>query len=110
MWADSWILDRDEMPIQAWLFIAGFLIAPCWWVGTLLPVRRSQPSHEGEDKGKNVPTVGLAARSNSGLWADATEFDEVQARMWRFRCFVATILSTFAYVPIIVCAVVFSKR
>ncbi|PVF95022.1 hypothetical protein CPB86DRAFT_828230 [Serendipita vermifera] len=108
VWADSWILDRDEMPIQAWLFLVGFLIAPCWWIGALLPIRHSHPIEEG--KGKNVPSVGLAARSNSGLWADATEWDEARARMWRFRCFVATIISTLAYVPIIACAVVFSRK
>ncbi|KAG8814334.1 hypothetical protein FRC17_001195 [Serendipita sp. 399] len=105
-WAESWVLDREEMPIQAWLFLAGFIIAPCWWAALLIPVRRRQAIGE---KGI-APTLGVLERSNSGLWTDPAEFDEVQARLWRKRCLIATVVSTVIYVPIIVCAVVFSRR
>lgn len=106
-WADSWILDRDDMPIQAWLFLAGFVFPLCWWIGMLLPIRRQQ-SPDAE-KGE-PPTIGVVDRSHSGLWTDSTEYDMESARLWRGRCLAAAIISTVIYVPIIACAVVFSRR
>lgn len=103
--ADSWILDRDEMPIQAWLFLAGFPILFCWWAALFIPVRRG-----GKGKGPATDREAGADKSGSGLWVDQAEYDEELARLWRMRCLVATIISTLIYVPIIVCAVVFSKR
>ncbi|KAG8761279.1 hypothetical protein FRC14_005566 [Serendipita sp. 396] len=105
-WADSWILDRDEMPIQAWLFLMGFFMPLCWWAALFIPIRRRGRSGEKAP----APSLGVMERSNSGLWTDPTEFDEVQARLWRKRCLIATVVSTVIYVPIIVCAVVFSRR
>jgi len=102
VFADSWILDREEMPLQAWLFLAGFLFPPCWWAALVIPVRRG-----GKGKG---PETGVTDKSTSGLWLDASQYDEELARMWRTRCLIAAIVTIVVYVPIIVCAVVFSRR
>ena len=103
--ADSWILDRDEMPVQAWLFIIGFIFPLCWWAALFVPVRRG-----GKGKGPATDQETGADKSGSGLWVDQAQYDEELARLWRGRCLVAAIVSTLFYVPIIVCAVVFSKR
>lgn len=100
-WADSWILDRDEMPMQAWLFLAGFLFPLCWWAALFIPIRKG---------GKGKGPEGGADKSGSGLWVDQAQYDEELSRLWRTRCLIAAIISTLVYVPIIACAVIFSKR
>lgn len=93
------------MPIQAWLFLAGFLLPLCWWAALVIPVRKG-----GRGKDPESGRDASADKSGSGLWVDQTQYDEELSRMWRTRCLVAAIISTLAYVPIIVCAVIFSKR
>ncbi|KIM24659.1 hypothetical protein M408DRAFT_331637 [Serendipita vermifera MAFF 305830] len=104
-WADSWILDRDEMPVQTWLFLLGFILPLFWWAALFIPVRKG-----GKGKGPATDREAGADKSGSGLWVDQAQYDEELARLWRGRCLVAAIVSLFIYVPIIACAVVFSKR
>ena len=87
-WEESWRISWGDMSIHGWLFLAGFLLPIFWWIGALLPLPPLDASVELE-------WVAYEAR-----W---------RARNWRIRCIVASVVSTVIYVPVITCAVIFSR-
>lgn len=87
-WEESWHVSRNDMPIHGWLFIGGFILPILWWIGALLPLPSSDESIE-------LDWAAYEAR-----W---------RARNWRIRCIVASIASTVIYIPVITCAVIFSR-
>jgi hypothetical protein len=115
-WIDSWTLDQEEMPLQAWLFLAGFLFPPCWWIAVLIPIERQEREKEStqeKGKGKDIEEDGKRrthSASDSAFWAGERTARLQRERMWRFRCLMASIISTIIYIPIIVCAAVFARK
>jgi len=87
-WEESWHISWSDMSIHGWLFFAGFVLPIFWWIGALLPLPHSDASVELE-------WVAYEAR-----W---------RARNWRIRCIIASVVSTVIYVPVITCAVIFSR-
>jgi hypothetical protein len=87
-WEESWHISWGDMSIHGWLFLAGFVLPICWWIGALLPLPSSDASVE-------LDWVAYEAR-----W---------RARNWRIRCIIASVVSTVIYVPVITCAVIFSR-
>jgi hypothetical protein len=87
-WEESWHIRWNDMPIHGWLFIGGFILPIFWWIGAVLPLPASDETVEPD-------WVSYEAR-----W---------RTRSWRIRCIVASVISTVIYVPVIVCAVIFSR-
>jgi len=87
-WEESWHISRDDMPNHGWLFFCGFILPIFWWIGALLPL---PPLDEN---------VELEWEAYEARW---------RARNWRLRCIVASVVSTVIYVPVITCAVIFSR-
>lgn len=87
-WEESWHVSRHDMPIHGWLFLGGFIFPICWWIGALLPLPLADES------------VELEWAAYEARW---------RARNWRVRCIIASIVSTVIYVPVITCAVIFSR-
>jgi hypothetical protein len=83
-------------PIHAWLFIVGFVIFPLWWVAAfLVPIPRTRMVGESEvEKGVVLDDPQV-------------EFD---AKSWRTRCRIVSVVSLFTYIPFIVLVAVFVSR
>ncbi|KAJ7846867.1 hypothetical protein B0H14DRAFT_2771132 [Mycena olivaceomarginata] len=95
--------DGGRSPVHAWLFFAGFVLFPLWWVaafGVPIPqTRRLGDEEEGDEKGKG--------RAQVVLDDPQVEFD---ARSWRRRCRIMAGVSLVTYVPFIVLLAVFLSR
>lgn len=91
---------EEGSPLQAWLFYLGFLTLIAWFIGAFWRVPRTRVLKEGgggdEEKGREVlvddPQV---------------EFD---ARRWRVRCRVMSVVGVCTYVPFVVLVGVFVGR
>jgi len=82
-------------PLHAWLFFIGFVLFPLWWIASLLktPKTRKMGGSDGE---KAMP-----------LDDPQLEHD---AKRWRFRCRIMSVVSLFTYVPFIILVAVFASR
>ncbi|KAK7469333.1 hypothetical protein VKT23_003814 [Stygiomarasmius scandens] len=84
-------------PLHAWLFFAGFIIFPLWWIAGFLvgipKTRRIEPGQGGEK---------------------AVVLDDPQvehdAKSWRFRCRVMALVSLITYVPFVILVAIFAPR
>jgi len=83
-------------PIHAWLFFLGFVLFPVWWIaGFLVRIPETRRIGGGEvEKGVVLDDPQV-------------EFD---ARSWRTRCRVMSVVSLFTYIPFIVLVAVFVPR
>ncbi|KAJ6449615.1 hypothetical protein C8R47DRAFT_999133, partial [Mycena vitilis] len=90
--------DGGASPAHAWLFFAGFVLFPLWWLaGLCVPVPRTRRiGGDAEEKGRLVV-----------LDDPQVEFD---ARAWRRRCRIMAGVSLVTYVPFIVLIAVFLSR
>ncbi|KAJ7465090.1 hypothetical protein FB451DRAFT_1488229 [Mycena latifolia] len=89
---------------HAWLFFAGFMLFPLWWVaGLCVPVPRTRRLRTGTE-GEPEKAAGTSAVV---LDDPQVEFD---ARSWRTRCRVMAGVSLATYVPFIVLIAVFVPR
>jgi len=81
-------------PVHAWLFFVGFLVFPLWWIaGFLLPIPRTRKVGESEvEKGVVLDDPQV-------------EFD---AKSWRTRCRVVSVVSLVTYIPFIVLVAIFA--
>ncbi|KAJ7196094.1 hypothetical protein GGX14DRAFT_474075 [Mycena pura] len=87
-------------PPHAWLFFAGFVLFPLWWIaGLCVPVPRTRRIGGDGDIEKGTEQVVLDDPQ--------MEFD---ARTWRKRCRIAAGLSLITYVPFIALLAVFLSR
>ncbi|KAH9960965.1 hypothetical protein BGW80DRAFT_1182015 [Lactifluus volemus] len=85
--------EEDGSPVHAWLFYFALVVFPLWWVGALWRVPQTRVVG-GTDTEKAVP-----------LDDPQIEFD---ARSWRFRCRIMSLVSLFTYIPFIVCVAIFA--
>ncbi|KDQ62079.1 hypothetical protein JAAARDRAFT_170246 [Jaapia argillacea MUCL 33604] len=92
--------DRDGgeegSGLHAWAFFVGFLIFPLWWVVSWFGVPTTRRL-EGGDAEKRVVVV------------DDPQIEH-DAKVWRFRCRVAAVLSFFTYIPFIILIAIFVSR
>lgn len=96
----TWGLALGSSPPHAWLFFAGFVLFPLWWIaGLCVPVPRTRRIGGDGDIEKGTGQVVLDDPQ--------MEFD---ARTWRKRCRIAAGLSLITYVPFIALLAVFLSR
>ncbi|OCH90416.1 hypothetical protein OBBRIDRAFT_730807 [Obba rivulosa] len=87
--------DEDGSPVHAWCFFVGFVLFPAWWIAAFLRTPRTREVG-GTDTEKAVT-----------LDDPQVEHD---ARTWRFRCRVMSVISVFTYIPFIVLVAIFAPR
>ncbi|KAA1472119.1 hypothetical protein DENSPDRAFT_838294 [Dentipellis sp. KUC8613] len=87
--------EEDGSPVQAWLFFIGFVLFPLWWLAAVLPTPQTRQVG-GSDTEKAVT-----------LDDPQIEFD---AKSWRFRCRIMSVVSLFTYIPFIVLVAIFAPR
>ncbi|KAI0060370.1 hypothetical protein BV25DRAFT_1871203 [Artomyces pyxidatus] len=85
--------EEDGSPVHAWLFYAAFVLFPLWWIASFLPTPKTRVVG-GTDTEKAVT-----------LDDPQIEYD---ARSWRTRCRVMSVVSFFTYIPFIVCVAIFA--
>lgn len=99
---DHKIVDRvgwtegGGSPVHAWLFFLGFVLFPVWWVaGFVVGIPETRRIGGGEVE--------------KGVVLDDPQV-ESDARSWRARCRVLSVVSLFTYIPFIVLVAVFVPR
>ncbi|KAJ7465063.1 hypothetical protein FB451DRAFT_428735 [Mycena latifolia] len=89
---------------HAWLFFAGFLFFPLWWIaGLCVPVPRTRRLRSGS----GAEEAQEQEKGTVVLDDPQVEFD---ARSWRKRCRIMAGVSLATYVPFIVLVAVFVPR
>lgn len=119
--------DEEGSPVQAWMFFGGFLVFPVWWVGGWvwrvprtreLSVDGRGHAHahgaegeqgQGHGEGDLQTRGNVSVRVEKGVMLDDPKI-EFDAKSWRFRCRVMSIVSLFTYIPFIVLVAVFVGR
>jgi hypothetical protein len=89
------VADTPGSPAHAWLFFAGFVFFPLWWLAAALRVPPTR-------------TLG-ASDAEKGVLVDDPQIER-DARAWRTRCRVAAGVSLLTYVPFVVLVSVFATR
>lgn len=87
----GWV-ERGGSPPLSWLFFLGFLVFPIWWVASFT----------------RIPRTRLLGSEEKGVLLDDPQL-EYDARSWRKRCRVMSILSFFTYIPFIILVAVFTS-
>ncbi|KAI8986127.1 hypothetical protein BD414DRAFT_487738 [Trametes punicea] len=87
--------DHDGSPVQAWLFFLGFIFFPLWYIASFWRIPKTRQVG-GTDTEKAVT-----------LDDPQVEHD---ARSWRLRCRVMSVVSLFTYIPFIILLAIFVPR
>lgn len=87
--------DEEGSPVHAWCFFIGFILFPLWWVASFVPIPRTRRVG-GTDTEKAVT-----------LDDPQVEHD---ARSWRLRCRIMSVVSILTYIPFIVLIAIFAPR
>ncbi|KAH9891911.1 hypothetical protein C8Q73DRAFT_746908 [Cubamyces lactineus] len=95
-----WYLERrtaeqEGSPAHAWFFFLGFIFFPLWYLASFWRIPKTRQVG-GTDTEKAVT-----------LDDPQVEHD---ARSWRFRCRVMSVVSLFTYIPFIVLVAIFVPR
>ncbi|KAI0642948.1 hypothetical protein C8Q79DRAFT_916181 [Trametes meyenii] len=88
-------LEQDGSPAHAWFFFIGFILFPLWYVASFWRIPKTRQVG-GTDTEKAVT-----------LDDPQVEHD---ARSWRFRCRIMSVVSLFIYIPFIVLVAIFVPR
>lgn len=106
--------DNEEYgsPVQAWCFFLGFIIFPVWWVASFLKVPKTR-TVGGTDVEKAV--VVDDPQVEHGVCFDIEIIDFVlmcvsDAKSWRLRCRIMSVVSFLTYIPFIVLVAIFVPR
>lgn len=98
----GWVLqfaDPEEpgsgSPVHAWLFFAGFVLPLLWWFAAVWKIPETRQVG-GTDVEKAVDVDDPQV--------------EHDARSWRFRCRIVSLISLFTYIPFIVLVAVFAPH
>lgn len=89
----GWV-ERGGSPLHAWLFFAGFVIFPVWWISSFVGVPQT----------RRLEGSGV----EKGVVLDDPQVEH-DSRSWRTRCRVMTAVSLVTYVPFIVLIIVFVR-
>ncbi|RPD56089.1 hypothetical protein L226DRAFT_464595 [Lentinus tigrinus ALCF2SS1-7] len=87
--------DEQGSPIHAWMFFIGFVLFPLWWVASFWRIPQTRRVG-GTDTEKAVT-----------LDDPQVEHD---ARSWRLRCRIMSVVSFFTYIPFIILVAIFVPR
>ncbi|KAF7967761.1 hypothetical protein HWV62_33211 [Athelia sp. TMB] len=87
--------EEEGSPAQAWLFFVGFVVFPLWWLAGVMRTPETRKIG-GSDVEKAVVVDDPQV--------------ERDAKAWRFRCRVMSVISLFTYIPFIVLVAVFAPR
>ncbi|KAI0763526.1 hypothetical protein BD413DRAFT_203684 [Trametes elegans] len=87
--------DQEGSPIHGWLFFIGFVLFPLWYVASFWRIPKTRLVG-GTDPEKAVT-----------LDDPQVEHD---ARSWRFRCRIMSVVSLFTYIPFIILVAIFVPR
>ncbi|KAG1788090.1 uncharacterized protein HD556DRAFT_1245646 [Suillus plorans] len=85
--------DEPGSPVHAWCFFVGFILFPVWWIAALF-LRTPRTRVVGDEKGVSLDDPQI----------------EHDAKAWRFRCRVMSVVSLFTYTPFIILVVFFVRR
>jgi len=85
--------DEPGSPVHAWCFFVGFILFPVWWIAALF-LRTPRTRVVGDEKGVSLDDPQI----------------EHDAKTWRFRCRVMSVVSLFTYTPFIILVVFFVRR
>jgi len=106
----SWI-ERGGSPPHAWLFFLGFLIFPVWWCAAIfVPIPQTRRLG-GEDAEKGVLLDDPQVEHGMSCVFSCVVTDLISpldAKSWRLRCRVMSIISFFTYIPFIVLVAIFA--
>ncbi|KAI1788844.1 hypothetical protein LXA43DRAFT_974577 [Ganoderma leucocontextum] len=88
-------VEEQGSPAHAWLFFVGFVLFPLWWFASFW----------------RIPPTRLVGGTDT---EKAVTLDDPQvehdARSWRRRCRIMSVVSLFTYIPFIVLVAVFVPR
>jgi hypothetical protein len=87
--------DDAGSPVHAWLFYVGFILFPLWWAASF--IRTPTTRHVGGSDTEKAVTL------------DDPQVEH-DAKSWRFRCRIMSVISLFTYIPFIVLVAIFSPR
>jgi hypothetical protein len=110
-------MDNEEegSPVQAWLFFSGFILFPLWWVSSLWRIPKTR-TVGGTDTEKAVvvddPQVehGTSMTLYFFFGKMLIRSTIADAKSWRFRCRIMSLISFFTYIPFIILLAIFLKR
>ncbi|GLB38598.1 hypothetical protein LshimejAT787_0504630 [Lyophyllum shimeji] len=88
----GWV-ERGGSPLHAWLFFAGFLVFPIWWVASFTSIPTTRRLDAGEQE--------------KGVILDDPQVEH-DAKSWRLRCRVMAVISFFTYIPFVILVAVFA--
>ncbi|KAH7922940.1 hypothetical protein BV22DRAFT_1016317 [Leucogyrophana mollusca] len=88
--------DEPGSPLHAWCFFVGFILFPVWWVAALF-FRPPRTRMAGESAAEKAVTI------------DDPQIEH-DAKSWRFRCRVMSLISLITYIPFIVLIAIFVPR
>ncbi|GJE92638.1 hypothetical protein PsYK624_087930 [Phanerochaete sordida] len=87
--------DEEGSSLHAWIFFAGFLLFPLWWIASFLPIPETR-------------RVGYTD-TEKGVTVDDPQVEH-DARTWRFRCRIMSVVALFTYIPFIILVAIFAPR
>lgn len=85
--------DEPGSSVHAWCFFLGFILFPVWWIAALF-LRTPHTRVVGDEKGVSLDDPQI----------------EHDAKAWRFRCRVMSVVSLLTYIPFIILVVFFVRR
>lgn len=96
-WGETWLLRREEMPIQAWLFLGGFLLPFLWWCGAITSVQRIL-----DEESLCTDEAEILSEKNEEVVFE-------RKKMWKYRCLFASLVSAAIYILMISYGIILSQ-
>ncbi|KAI0365309.1 hypothetical protein BV20DRAFT_762770 [Pilatotrama ljubarskyi] len=87
--------EQEGSPVHAWFFFIGFIIFPLWYVASFWRIPKTR--HVGGTDTEKAVTL------------DDPQVEH-DARSWRFRCRIMSVVSLLTYIPFIVLVAIFVPR
>ncbi|EIW81076.1 hypothetical protein CONPUDRAFT_82144 [Coniophora puteana RWD-64-598 SS2] len=87
--------DDPGSPRHAWLFFIGFILFPLWWIAAFLPVPQTRTA--GDSSVEKAVTI------------DDPQIER-DAKRWRLRCRIMSVVSAVTYIPFIILVAIFARR
>lgn len=87
--------DEEGSPLHAWIFFLGFILFPLWWIASFLPIPETR-------------RVGYTD-TEKGVTLDDPQVEH-DARAWRLRCRIMSLVSLVTYIPFIILIAIFAPR
>lgn len=82
--------DEPGSPIHAWFFYLAFVLFPLWWIASFWRIPQTRQMGDDEKVAIDDPQI------------------EHDARTWRFRCRIMSVVSLLTYIPFIILVAIFA--